>query len=107
MKQLFSLSFLLLLLCSSTNLFAHEDKSKRPSTCDTLTISTKDLNSVIHYSQPTINGNTMCKDIVTYGKVWHTGAKEATTSTVNRYEKIESKTSKNGKSSMFTIPGEN
>ena len=107
MKQLFSLSFLLLLLCSTTNLFAQEDKSKRPSPPATLTTSVNDLNIVIDYSQPAVNGRTMGKDIATYGKVWRTGANEATTFTVNRDVKIEGQTLKAGKYSMFTIPGEN
>lgn len=106
MKQLFSISFLLLLLCSTTTLFAQDDKSKRPSPPATLTTSVNDANIVIDYSQPAVKGRTMGKDIAPYGKLWRTGANEATTFTVNRDVKIEGQELKAGKYSLFTIPGE-
>jgi len=44
---------------------------------------------------------------VPYGKIWRTGANEATTVTVDKDVKIGGKTLKAGKYALFTIPGEN
>lgn len=106
MKKVLSLSFLLLLLVSSFTLLAQEDKSKRPSPPATLNTSVGDLNIVVDYSQPAVKGRSIGKELAPYGKVWRTGANEATTFTINRDAKIEGKELKAGKYSLFTIPGE-
>ena len=106
MKKLLHFSFLVLLLCSATSMMAQDDKSKRPSPPATLNTSVGDLNITIDYSQPSVKGRTVGKDIAPYGKVWRTGANEATTFTVNRDVKIEGQELKAGKYTLFTIPGE-
>lgn len=106
MKKLLSFSFLLLLICSVTTAVAQDDKSKRPSPPATLNTTVDDLNITIDYSQPAVNGRTVGKEIAPYGKVWRTGANEATTFTVNRDVKIEGKELKAGKYTMYSIPGE-
>ncbi len=106
MKKLLSLSFLLLLLAGSVTLFAQDDKSKRPSPPATLNTTVDGLNIMIDYSQPAVNGRTLGKDIAPYGKVWRTGANEATAFTINRDVKIEGQDLKAGKYTLFSIPGE-
>ena len=61
----------------------------------------------IDYSQPAVKGRTIGKEIATYGKVWRTGANEATVFEVSKAVKIEGKSLPAGKYSLYTIPGEN
>lgn len=108
MKKIVSAFFLTAALASTTVLFAQdEDKSKRPSPPATFTTTDNGLNLKIDYSQPSVKGRTIGKDLAPYGEVWRTGANEATTFEVNRDVKIEGKDLKAGKYALFTIPGEN
>lgn len=61
----------------------------------------------IDYSQPAVKGRTIGKEIATYGKVWRTGANEATVFEVSKAVKVEGKSLPAGKYSLYTIPGEN
>lgn len=106
MKKMLSSMFLLLLLACSVTLMAQDDKSKRPSPPAKLETSMGDLNVVIDYSQPAVKARTLGKDIAPYGKVWRTGANEATTFTINRDVKIEGQDLKAGTYTLFSIPGE-
>ena len=106
MKKMLSLCFLLLLMAGSFTLMAQDDKSKRPSPPAKLETTIGDLNVVIDYSQPAVKNRTLGKEIAPYGKVWRTGANEATTFTVNRDVKIEGQDLKAGTYTLYTIPGE-
>jgi hypothetical protein len=82
MKKL--ISFVLLAGLFTTQVSAQkpaEDKSKRPS--PPATVSQKIASGAtitINYSQPSIKGRTIGKDVEPMeGKVWRTGANEATT----------------------------
>jgi len=106
MKKMLSLCFLLLFLAGSFSVLAQQDKSQRPSPPAKLVTSIGDLNVEIDYSQPAVNNRTLGKDIAPYGKVWRTGANEATTFTINRDVKIEGQDLKAGTYTMYSIPGE-
>lgn len=107
MKTIVSLFLALTAVISTTQSYAQEeDKSKRPSPPATFTASNNGLNIKIDYSQPSVKGRTIGKDIAPYGQVWRTGANEATTFEVNRDVKVEGKALKAGKYALFTIPGE-
>lgn len=101
MKQLLfsTVLFLSLVACGQ------EDKTKRPSppalaketTSSGVTIS-------IDYSQPSVKGRTIGKDLEPMeGKVWRTGANEATVFEVNKDVKVEGKSLPAGKYGLFTI----
>ena len=107
MKRLWSLSILAFALITTTTSFAQEDKSKRPSPPATLATTINGTGILINYSQPSVKGRTIGKEIAPYGKVWRTGANEATTFEINKDVKIEGKELKAGKYSLFTIPNEN
>jgi len=82
-----------------------EDKSKRPSPPATITQKTEDgVTITINYSQPSVKGRTIGKDLEPMdGKVWRTGANEATTFTVDQDVSIEGKSLPAGTYSLFTI----
>jgi hypothetical protein len=64
-------------------------------------------NITISYSQPSMKGRKIFGDLVPYGKVWRTGADEATVFETDRDVMIEGKKLAAGKYGLFTIPGEN
>ncbi len=106
MKKMILFAALAFSLVSSNSVNAQQDKSKRPSPPATVSNTNKGLTITIDYSQPSVKGRTMGKDIATYGKVWRTGANEATTFEVNKDVKVEGKPLPAGKYSLYTIPGE-
>ncbi|MBS1729555.1 MAG: DUF2911 domain-containing protein [Bacteroidetes bacterium] len=82
-----------------------EDKSKRPSPPAVVTQKTDEgITITINYSQPSVKGRTIGKDLEPMdGKVWRTGANEATTFTVDKDVNIEGKNLASGTYSLFTI----
>ena len=101
MKQLLFSAVLFLSLVAS----GQEDKSKRPSPPATAkeTIKSGAIIS-IDYSQPSVKGRTIGKDLEPMeGKVWRSGANEATVFEVNKDVKVEGKALPAGKYGLFTI----
>ncbi len=60
----------------------------------------------VFYNRPYKKGREIFGVLVPYGKVWRTGANEATTFETNRDLIIEGKELKAGKYSFWTIPGQ-
>jgi Protein of unknown function (DUF2911) len=84
-----------------------QDKSKRPSPPAKATVTTtKGVTITIDYSQPSVKGRTIGKEIATFAEVWRTGANEATTFEVNKDVNIGEKKLAAGKYGLYTIPGE-
>lgn len=61
----------------------------------------------LSYSRPAVKGRTIFGDLVPYGKVWRTGANNATTITFGEDVKIGGTTVKAGKYGFLTIPEQN
>lgn len=103
MKKLMLLPVILLI---GAGVMAQQDKSKRPSPPAIASETTsKGVKITIDYSQPSVKGREIGKDIAPYGKVWRTGANEPTTIEVDKEVKLEGKTMPAGKYSLWTIPG--
>jgi hypothetical protein len=85
-----------------------DDKSKRPSP----PVQAKETLAsgavvTIDYSQPSVKGRTIGKDLEPMpGKVWRTGANEATVFEVSKPVKVEGKDLAAGKYALFTIAGD-
>ena len=60
----------------------------------------------IEYGRPNVKGRTIWGGLVPYGKVWRTGANEATTITFSADVEIEGQPLPAGTYSLFTVPGE-
>jgi hypothetical protein len=104
-------SVLLLAVASTMMLVAcgQDDKSKRPSPPAQAkeTIASGAV-ITIDYSQPSVKGRTIGKDVEPMpGKIWRTGANEATVFEVSKPVKIEGKELPAGKYALFTITDEN
>lgn len=101
----------LLLFAALSSVFiacGQDDKSKRPSppaqAKETLASGAV---VTIDYSQPSVKGRTIGKDLEPMpGKVWRTGANEATTFEVSKAVKVEGKELPAGKYALFTIADE-
>lgn len=102
-------SFILALFLSVGTLasFAQQDKSKRPSPP---AIAKQTISSgatvTIDYSQPSVKGRTIGGELAPFGKVWRTGANEATIFEVDKDVKVEGKALAAGKYALYSIPGE-
>jgi len=103
MKKLFASSaFVLAVMVSCA-----QDKSSRPSppAVEKETIS-GGAEVTIDYSQPSVKGRTIGKEIAPYGKVWRTGANEPTSIEISKDVKVEGQALPAGKYAIYSIPGE-
>ena len=85
---------------------AQDDKASRPSPPAQATGSVDGIDITIDYSQPSVKGRKIFGDLEPYGKVWRTGANEATTFEVSGDVTVEGETLPAGKYALFTIPNE-
>jgi len=60
----------------------------------------------VEYGRPQVREREIWGRIVPYGKVWRTGADEATTITFSKDVRIEGRTLPAGTYALFTIPGQ-
>jgi hypothetical protein len=103
MKKLFLLSAIGFI---SLGVMAQADKSKRPSPPAKVTETTSSGVTIsIDYSQPSVKGREIGKEIAPYGQVWRTGANEATVFEVSKDVKVEGKSLPKGKYGLYSIPG--
>ncbi len=105
MKKLLGLALLATGLMTGFHATAQEDKSKRPSPPAKVTEKiTTGATISIDYSQPSVKGRTIGKDLEPMeGQVWRTGANEATVFETDKDLQIENHTLPAGKYSLFTI----
>ncbi|HSF88866.1 MAG TPA: DUF2911 domain-containing protein [Saprospiraceae bacterium] len=85
---------------------AQTDKSTRPSPPVEIKDKIQGASVAINYSAPSVKGRTIWGDLVPYGKVWRTGANEATTFETDKDIMIQGQKLPAGKYALFTIPGE-
>jgi hypothetical protein len=101
-----------LFLSASFNIFSHstlaqEPLKPRPSPLNVISMKYMEAYVKIVYSQPHKNGRQLFGELVPYGKVWRTGANEATEITLTHDIMIASETLRAGTYSIFSIPEEN
>src|SRR5688572_32906582 len=68
--------------------YAQEDKSKRPSPPAVAKATIGGSDVAIYYSTPAIKGRLIWGALVPYGKLWRTGANEATVFETSKEIKI-------------------
>jgi len=83
-----------------------QDKSKRPSPPGTADCTIKGKKVAISYSRPSMKGRKIMGDLVPYGKVWRTGANEATTLTTETDLTIGGAKVPAGTYTLYTLPSE-
>ena len=80
-----------------------------PSPAATTTSKVGNKSITIKYSQPAVKGRAVwdpAGDLAPYGKVWRTGANNATVFEIDQDVTVEGKPLAAGKYALFTIPGE-
>lgn len=85
---------------------AEEDKSQRPSPPRSSTANVGGVNVSIDYSSPAVKGRKIFGELEPYGKVWRTGANEATIFSVDDSVKVNGEILPKGQYALFTIPTE-
>jgi hypothetical protein len=111
-KKMRKVSVMFVTFCFSLALFAvgaqaQQDKSKRPSPPATATFDLGGGKSItVEYSSPRAKGRKIFGDVVPFGKVWRTGANEATTFVATANVTIGSLNVPAGSYTIFTIPNQ-
>ncbi|WP_411895928.1 DUF2911 domain-containing protein [Winogradskyella sp. A2] len=105
-KLITSLVFALMMVFSfSADAQNFRGLDKSPMDATSLGRGAKQL-AKVYYSRPQLNGRTVGKDIAPFGKVWRTGANEATQLILNIDMNLNGTSLKAGTYSIFTVPGE-
>jgi len=108
-RKSFALGALCVLIIAFTSWAAGqqpEDKSKRPSPPGTTECTINGKKVTIEYSRPSLRGRPM-STLAPEGKVWRTGANEATTLTTETDLNIGGAKVPAGKYTLYTLPSSN
>ena len=83
-----------------------QDKSKRPSPPATAEVTLKNKKITIDYSRPSLKGRKVGQELAPYGKVWRTGANEATALNTEIDLNIGGAKVPAGKYTLYSLPSE-
>ncbi len=103
--RLFTITTAFALLIGSSIGVNAQDKMAKKSPMQTTEANVGDAKVTISYSAPSVRGRTIYGELVPFGKVWRTGANEATTIETSADITIGGENLKAGKYSLFSIPG--
>ncbi len=82
------------------------DDRERKSKNGQLETKIDDVAVLVTYGRPSARGRTLFGETIPYGKLWRTGADEATVVRFSKDVKIEGKKLPAGVYALFTVPGE-
>jgi hypothetical protein len=97
---------LALVLVTGAVLAERGDDADRPSKNGKTEGTIDGVDVVIEYGRPNVKGREIWGGLVPYGKVWRTGANEATTITFGADVTVEGQKLAAGTYGLFAIPGE-
>ncbi|MGB3464315.1 MAG: DUF2911 domain-containing protein [Cyclobacteriaceae bacterium] len=103
MNTIAKLSLFLMMLMAATVMQA-QDKVSPPAS---VKAKVNGVDIKISYHQPAKKGRVIWGGIVKYGRIWRTGANEATVFDISADVKIDGQLLRAGKYALFTIPGKN
>jgi len=98
-------SFMLVIMISTPSC-AQGDKTLRPSPPAEVQAMIDSAKVAIYYSTPFVKGREIWGALVPYGKVWRTGANEATVFETSKDLSVNGQKLPLGQYGLFTIPGE-
>lgn len=101
-----SLFFIALLAFGLTGFKIDHQGKKRSSPLMEKTATIGEAKVTLKYGAPYKKERVIFGELVPYGKIWRTGANEATVFEVDKEVVVQDKTLNAGKYAMFTIPGE-
>jgi hypothetical protein len=100
-------AFALLVVLGTLIAVAQQDKSKRPSPPGTAQFTFSDGKKItIDYSRPFKKGRRIYGGLVPYGKVWRTGANEATSFVSEKDIDVGGTRVPSGSYTLYTLPSE-
>ncbi len=103
-RSVFCTALLAVMLLLFNEVQAQEPVKPRPSPLEVVTIKWEDTYVKITYSRPHKRGRMVFGELVAFGKVWRTGANEATELTTTGDIKLAGTDVPAGTYSLFTIP---
>lgn len=92
--------------CSVMGAHAQSIKTPAPSPTQTVTQAFGLGEIKIEYSRPSVKGRVIFGDLVPYGKVWRTGANQATKITFSDTVKVNNTSVAPGTYALYTMPGQ-
>lgn len=101
MKKILSL-----FVISSSLILSACAQDPKPSPAVSATGKAGSATITINYGQPSMKGRKIFGELVPFGKVWRTGANDATTFETDKDIMVEGQKLAKGKYGLFTIPGE-
>jgi hypothetical protein len=104
-KKNFLFTFLFL-FAMTASVFAQDAAKPKASPAATASGKVGAATITVAYSSPSVRGRTIWGELVPYNKAWRMGANEATTFTTDKDIKVQGKTLKAGKYSLFAVPSE-
>lgn len=107
MKKAFLLSAVALLLIMADTTSAQDNKAPASPPATTTAKIKSGATIKINYSQPSVKGRTIGKDLEPLsGQVWRTGANQATVFETDKNIKVEGKELPAGKYGLFSLSGD-
>ncbi len=103
-KSVFCTALLAVIFLLFTEARAQEPLKPRPSPLEVVTMKWEDTYVKITYNRPHKRNRNIFGELVPYGKVWRTGANEATELTTTGDIKLAGKEVPAGTYSLFSIP---
>ena len=95
---------LLALVTALPALAQRGDDAERQSKNGRLEAEIGGVRVVVHYGRPEVRGRKLWGELVPYGRVWRTGADEATTISIDRDAEVGGQRVPAGTYSLFTVP---
>jgi Protein of unknown function (DUF2911) len=83
-----------------------EAQGQRKSPHETVKATIDGATITVEYGRPAMKGRKVMGELVPYGKVWRTGADEATTLTTDKELQIGGTIVPAGKYTLYTLPGQ-
>ena len=105
-KNMREIAILLVIVFFAMQAYSQEAITPRPSPLAVVTMKYNDDYVKITYSQPHKRGREIFGGLVPYGKVWRTGANEATEITLTSDMLVKNDTLPAGTYSIFSIPNQ-
>lgn len=99
------LKFFAVALLFPLSVFSQQLKMPAPSPSQTLKQSFGLGEITVDYSRPSVKGRTIFGEVVSYDKIWRTGANASTKITFSDDVTLEGKPVKAGTYALYTIPG--
>ena len=106
-KNLFKIVGMFIIMISAFQVYSQDTNNAVKPLASPLGMSTLKYDNVyikITYGRPSKRSRTIFGDLVPYGKVWRTGANEATEITITQDVRMNGNLVKQGTYTLFTIP---